>query len=202
MSETIAGRFIVASSREHPFPMLELRTLTIERDRLKTELLPCLEGAVFHVTRATAFESILSSGWVFSNSDARFPFTFPQSSNAYGRRRGYVSLFDLRDISDDEVQEALDRFYFLDPFHERDDPVFLFLDPSAYTDLISWRTTRNDYSEMWIPFVESWYPGDISVAVLHHALRIKVERPPESEFEKILRLSRGDSLRSSRDGEC
>jgi hypothetical protein len=81
--------------------------------------------------------------------------------------------------------------------HRRDDPVFLFLDPSAYGDLINSQATRGDYSEMWIPFVESWYPGEISTAVLHRALRIEVQRAPEPDFEKILRLSRDSRLPSS-----
>lgn len=163
-----------------------VEVLSIPRSELEVALLPRLRGTVFHVTSASNLQGIQLSGYVYSNSDDKFAYTFPQSKNAYGRRRGYVSLFDLRDVSDENLSDALFRFYFLNPFGRRDDPVFLFLSPGCYQDLIPWTVTRDDFSEMWVPYVESWYPGDLPLTEIERVIHVRIEHPPESEFEKAL----------------
>ncbi len=149
---------------------LPVEPLTVRRSDLEPVVLPRLIGTVFHVTSAPAHSEIRASGLIVSNQDERFRFTFPQSKNNYGRQRGYVCLFDLRDVQGDALRDALMKFYFLKPTAA--DPVFLFLDQSEYPNLVPW--AEAPLGAMVIPHVEAWYPRDIPVAALTHALVVAV----------------------------
>src|SRR5262245_39461954 len=58
-------------------------------------LLPLLCGRVFHVTTEEKFKDICQSGWIFSKEQTQFALTPGQSETTYGRKRGWVSLYDL-----------------------------------------------------------------------------------------------------------
>lgn len=150
---------------------LSVEALTVRGSDLKPEVLPRLIGTVFHVTSSGALNGIRASGLISSNQDGSFEFTFPQSRTCYGRQHGYVCLFDLRDVQEDAVNDALMKFYFLKPTAA--DPVFLFLDQCEYPRLVPW--TEAPMGDMVIPYVETWYPGDIPVAALTHALVVTVQ---------------------------
>lgn len=169
---------------------LPVERVSVKRSDLEPVVLPRLIDAVFHVTSAPAFSEIKASGIVFSNQDRRFQFTFPQSENNYGRHRGYVCLFDLRDIPEDTVRDVLSvKFNFLKPASA--DPVFLFLDESEYGSLVPW--TDAPAGAMVIPYVEAWYPRDVPVAALTHALAVTVEKDDcDSAYRGIMRRLQRD----------
>lgn len=144
-------------------------------DRLRSDLLPCLRKSVFHVTTIVAMEGIVSDGFVRSNNDERYPFTYPQSQKSYGRSRGYVCLFDVRSISTPDLDEVLAKFWFLNPSSAGNRPVFLLMNEMVTPKLIPWTTAREaGYREMWIPNAECWYPGDIPVSEIETILRVNV----------------------------
>lgn len=170
-------------------PAYQIETFAIHRDQLRSELLPKLRDTVFHVTTAAGFEGIRSTGAVVSNANGRLPFTFPQSDVSFGRHRGYVCLFDLRCVSERQLANGLDCFFFLDPLSSaRQDPVFLLLAPSTYRVIIPWTPAIRDTGEMSVPFIEAWYPGDLPLTHVNRVLRPNVVRPPESLFEQAHRL--------------
>ena len=131
----------------------------------------------------------MRAGAICSNRDGRFDFTFPQSMNNYGRQRGYVCFFDLRGVSEPQVQDALWKFYFLHP--TRADPAFLFLHPSEYPNLIPW--TAAPAGAMLIPHVETWYPSDVPTATLASVLVVTVEDDDaDSAYRATMRSIRRD----------
>jgi len=67
-----------------------------QSSRLESDILPLLKNEVFHVTSIENFQQILKDGKVISNADKKFKYSYPQSENSYGRKRGYICLFDLR----------------------------------------------------------------------------------------------------------
>jgi hypothetical protein len=164
--------------------------ITIRRDDLASVLLPILRGTVFHVTSDSAFEQIEATGIVYANAEGEFPFTFPQSASGFGRRRGYVCLFDLREATDDQLRHALDGYYFLNPFGRKQNPAFLIMSPASHVDVIHWSATRGDYGEMWIPYVEGWYPRNMPLSVIDKVVLVEVEHPPVSSFELAVEASR------------
>lgn len=142
---------------------LPVERITVRRSDLKPEVLPRLRGTVFHVTSEPAWREIAATGAVRSNKDARFPFTFPQSQNNFGRQQNWVCLFDLRDVEESRLDEVISlKLNFLKP--TQSNPVFLFLDSSHFERLVPW--TDAPTGAMLIPYVETWYPGDIPLAAL------------------------------------
>ena len=138
-------------------------------------VMPLLRGRVFHVTTEAALDGIRRSGHIHSNQQAQFPFA-PQSDNSYGRKRGSVSLFDLSAAEDAYVKEALMRYWFLRAFRVESTHVYLFLSEGACSSLISWKHAARDAEgrEGFIPFIEAWYPGDLSLDLISDRLIVTI----------------------------
>jgi len=129
------------------------------------------------VTDRRGYRGIVGTGAILNNRDRRFAYTFPQSANNYGRKRGCVCFFDLRGVSDADLRGdggALDKYYFLNPEHCADNPIFLVLGRAHHADLIPW--TAGNPGEARIPFVEAWYQGRVELATIESVLDVRVER--------------------------
>jgi hypothetical protein len=142
---------------------------------LEETVLPLLRGQIFHVTNEETFNTICRSGWISGKEQGQFVFT-PVAENSYGRKRGWVSLFDLRETPDAHIKEALIRYWFLRTFHNESTHVYLFVTESAWSSLISWKRATREVgaTEFFIPFVEAWYPGDIPLCLIGHSLAVTV----------------------------
>lgn len=165
-------------------------------------LLPRLIGSVFHVTPARAFLDILSDGLIKANRDGNLGFNY--SENSYGRLRGYICLIDLRNATDEELNQAQDKWNYLDPWGwDRRNPVFLLVDEAEHEKLITWRAAQGS-GEMYIPWVESWYAGELTLNKIKSALALTIEREPEHPHIKAIRernsQSGRDAMRGGGDG--
>ena len=153
-------------------------SIECEKSNLRGKVLPLLMGKVFHVTSFKSYYVILRDGMIKTNKERDFKFTFPQSEISYGRKRGYVCLFDLREKSNDIIEEALGRFYFLNPPYSQNKPVFLIISPRLYSSLVLINDAKAKeeigYKEMYIPDVECWYPGSISLEYVEEILEVTV----------------------------
>ena len=97
--------------------MVQVRKLHFANyDELRKELLPRLRGRVFHVTTPDGYAGIKQDGFIGSNADLRYPTTYDQSNASYFRKNGYVSLVDLRDVSDEAMEDGLTRYPFPRPY--------------------------------------------------------------------------------------
>ncbi len=169
------------------------RSLAREIFRLRSQelreiVLPKLRGSVFHVTTRPRYRGIVRERAILNNKDGRFPFLFGQSANSWGRKRGYVCLFDLRTATDEQVEFGLDRLYFLDPAPDVGNPLFLLLDASFHAELIPW--TAGTSQEMRIPQVECWYPGDVELTKIRKVIDVRVKRPPLDPYTRALQQVR------------
>ena len=129
---------------------------------LEEVLLPLLLGRVFHVTTEATFDRICQLGRIYSNQEVEFALTLGHSKNCYGRKRGWVSLFDLSHTAD---------------AHNENTHVYLFMAESAWPSLISWKRASREVgaTEVFIPFVEAWYPGDIPIELVSDSLMVTVD---------------------------
>jgi hypothetical protein len=154
--------------------MTETR-LCLRRDALRGELLPKLLGRVFHVTSVCSYASILQDREI-RVSDGSI-LTTTQSKISYFRTRGCVCLFDLRNVPEDELEWALMKYYFLNPLHTENRPVFLFLNPIHWDQLIPWTVSKEDegLKAMVIPHVEAGHKGSIPLSWIESALFVEVE---------------------------
>lgn len=153
--------------------------LQLHVDELRERLYPHLAGKVFHVTTEHAAISILTDGFIRNNRDARFAFTFGQSQVSFFRALGCVSVFDLRGATDDQVQEVLGKYNFLNPVFCANRPVFIILANSLHSALLPWTAWNNPRNqlEMVIPRVEAGFPGDVPVDRIEALIRVQVDDP-------------------------
>jgi hypothetical protein len=153
--------------------------LFLAADVLRAEVLPRLVGRVFHVTTRDAYARIRSDGAIKPNRNGELGFTFGQSEFSYFRNRGCVSLFDLRTATPEQVEDSLWKYYFLNPSFSENRPVFLLLTDSCFDDLIPWSRANAEvgYREMFIPYVEAGYPGEIPLSLVERALLLEVAYP-------------------------
>lgn len=145
-------------------------------ENLKKEILPLLMGQVFHVTNKNSFKGIKKEGKINNNLNKQYKLTTAQSENNYGRKRGHVCLIDLRDINAQNLKDALMKYYFLSP-HNEEDVYFLILKDECFNRLIPWQKAQEEvgYKEVWIPHVETWYPGDIDLSFVKEIICVVVE---------------------------
>ena len=92
--------------------MIAKTEYTFHDNELREKLLPVLKDEIFHVTSYSRFEKIEEAGFIKSNVNGELGYTYTQSENSYGRKRGYICLFDLRRKTEEEIQHGLDCFYF------------------------------------------------------------------------------------------
>jgi len=153
---------------------------------LKAKILPLLINKVFHVTSEKRYTKIRETGVIKNNKDKKFKYTYAQSENSYGRKRGYVCLVDLRNISNELIEEMLMRYYFLMPTDWP--PVFLILNEQYYENIISWQVAAEEvsYKEMYVPHIECWYPEDIQISKISEILKISIIKSPVNENPQTL----------------
>ncbi len=150
--------------------------MIINRRDLYNYLLPLLKDCIFHVTNMDGRIGIFNSMRIMNNHDGRFEFSYGQSVNSFGRKRGYVSLFDFRNKDKEEIEDCLLKFYFLNPKKSSNRPQFLILNDEDVSDLIVWEDVKDIYkpSEMIIPYHECWIEEYIPIAKIKYVLDIQV----------------------------
>ena len=162
---------------------MQQQTLQLHERNLRAELLPQLIGRVFHVTTIEAVKGIVVEERV------RWDAGTPRYANAYCRSISGVSVCDLRVSTPEQIDLALDKYYFLDPTHGRSSPAFLFLNERCFPRLIPGRRQMEDrdLEKLVVPYIEACHPGDIPVAEIDKALCVEIQRDPPSPFLEALR---------------
>jgi hypothetical protein len=148
-----------------------------DNEFIKT-ILPLLKGKVFHITNAEGYKSICKDYAIKGNQAGTYPFSFSQSKNSYGRKRNYVCLIDLRDYNDRNIDDLLHK-YGLNP-HDSENPHFLILSPNVYDKLILWEQAQKEagFNEMYIPYIECWYPDEVNLSLISEAIEVEIELCP------------------------
>ena len=135
--------------------------LRIHYRDFKDALLPQLLNRVFHVTTDDAVARIISEGAIRTNAEGQFKFTFGQSEHSYFRKRNCVSVFDLRSVTSDQIDESLNKYYFLNPPFAENRPVYMFLNACCFDRLVPWSRSQEESarSDIVIPYVEAAIPA-------------------------------------------
>lgn len=153
---------------------MNLTPKKIECEHSATEqvLISFLRGRLFHLTNEEAFEDICSYGSVFCKQQPPIALSPRQLENGYGRKRGWVSLYDLSDPANLEIKEALICHWFLRTIRKENPLVCLIVAEDARPSLISWRRASREMggAEFFIPFVETWYPGELPLRLVTDSL--------------------------------
>ena len=163
---------------------MDEESLIIAAAALPTQLLPRLLRRVFHVTPRETYARILSDGAIRSNQSGELGFSFPQSEVSYFRKRGCVCVLDLR-VSPQQVDDALGKWYFLNPFPPKNRLAFLLLKDGCYGELVSRSYTQGkvDWREFSVPYVEAGFPAEIPLSFVERVLLVDIEIPPEENCD-------------------
>jgi hypothetical protein len=156
------------------------KKIDCEASDLEHTLLPLLRGHVFHMTKEEKFNDICLSGSIYCREQAQFVFAPGQTATTYGRKRGWVSLFDFSDKKDKDLKEALIRHWFFRTLRNEGTHAYLIISESACSSLISWRQAFREVGnkEFFIPFVETWYPGDMPLELVSDAFMLTIRWSP------------------------
>jgi hypothetical protein len=155
------------------------KKIECEHSEIEKILLPLLRGRVFHVTEEETFEEICRREWI-SGKQIQLGFAPTRPEESYGYKRGWVSLYDLSDPTDREIKEALLRYWLLKTLRNKGTHVCLIIAESAWPVLISWKRASREGKgkELFIPFVEAWYPGDIPLQLITDSFALTHHRSP------------------------
>ena len=152
----------------------------------KAALFPQLRTRVFHATSHTGFAGIQRDGYIGSNKDKRYPCAYPQAENSFFRKRGYVSLIDLRTATDEQIEDGDMKYRYLSPSSEQ--TILLFLKPDCYDQLVTWDVSKAEEGlrAMIVPYVESGFPDAIPVSCIEEAWEVTITQPPLNSFDALI----------------
>jgi len=152
------------------------KKIACRHTELEEIVLPLLRGRVFYVTTEEAFNDICRSGWIDSQRQVEFFFSPARSANCYGRNRSWVSVYDLSNGAESEIKKALTGYWLFRNFRIEHTYVFLMVVESAWPSLISWKHASREVGgkELFVPFVEAWYPGNMSIDLFSESLAVSV----------------------------
>jgi hypothetical protein len=158
---------------------IKQKRIDCEVSDLEHILLPLLRGRVFVMTKEEKFNDICRSGWIYSQEQTQFVFA-GQTKTTYARKRGWVSLFDFSDNKDKDIKDALIRHWFFRTVRNPGTHAYLIIAESACSSLISWQQAFRDAGgkEFFIPFVETWYPGDMPLELVSDCFVVTVHQSP------------------------
>lgn len=160
---------------------MKRKRLKVTYQKLEEIVLPLLIGQVFHVTNTKAFSNMLLDKAIKPNQNGAFPFSHTQSENSFFRKRGCVSVCDLRYLSSDRISEGLIKYNFLDPYLDNKPHLYLFLKSDCLDKLISWQQwhKENAEKEMLVPYIEAGYPEGIELNLIKSVLFIEIKDRPK-----------------------
>ncbi len=156
-----------------------------DSSKIDKEILKYLTNQIFHVTSIESYKKIKESGFIKSNKNKKFEFTFPISENSFGNKNGYICLFDFRNKNKEQIQRTSEDFLYR-AVSKFKNPVFLIVN-SKYNLELKYQgkyTNKKNGKEfiyfeeligsMIVPFTECWYSGDMPLSKIIEVLKIKV----------------------------
>lgn len=159
--------------------MLKCRRLKYASDQFRDDLMDHLRGRVFHLTPTDLLKQIKRAGNIFHNQSGNLKL-HTSSHASFGRKCGWVCLFDFRGLTDEELDDTLFKYNFLRPqwlIHRslkwtKSNVTYLFLHPTHYDELIP--NSNGERGAFFIPKTECWYPGNLPLGKIEEALSVKI----------------------------
>lgn len=150
---------------------------------LQESLLPYLEGLIFHYTTQDAYRKILADGRIKHNKDNKFELG-ASSGNSYGRKRGYICVFNLKEIDREVINHSLLYHYnFLEPpwfkkyYKDRTESKLVFLVVNnKYQDLLVGSKEALGSPDHHVPKIECWFCDHIPINHIERVVSVDIVR--------------------------
>mgnify|MGYP001558722902 CR=1 FL=1 len=156
---------------------MKTTSLKFINDDLHKVLLPLLEDTIFHMSTQEAYRQIIEDGKIKNNRDGQYQLN-AMSDNSFGRKRGYICLFNFKDHDRAIVKETLvDYYYFLDPdwfrryYEDRvESKLAYFILHSKCYHLIIGNEVAKESGDQYVPKTECWMENEISLDHIDNVL--------------------------------
>lgn len=161
---------------------LKHRRIRVKETELRDQLLPLVQGRIFHVARQSYLERILADGRIQHNRDGQLPTTFGSSTISYFRTRSCVCLFDLFHPSKDQQNRHLRDCWPFMPARPGSGIAILMLAVEAHDEVITYAVAKRAgaLKEMIVPYVEAGYAGDLPLTLIDEIVEVEVDVVPGS----------------------
>lgn len=168
---------------------METISLKLIDEDLHESLLPHLKGNIFHLTTQDAYRYILEDGRIKHNRDNEFRLN-TSSDNSYGRKRGYVCLFNLKGKDKKIIDDTLSRYYFLEPtwfkkYHEdrtESKLIYLILNVKYHHIIIDSEEAKESLDQR-VPSTECWIDNHLPIEYIERVVTVEILRSaPKDSF--------------------
>jgi hypothetical protein len=148
----------------------------IEKGDALQQLMPILEGKVFHVSKSKNWTKIEKLGKIIPNENGDLETSFGSSRNSFFKNKGCVSVFDYRNIHEDKPQEHIWKCEPTSPLTPEGGIVIFVLSEETYSKLIpSEGLKEEDFNQMVVPYVEAGYPGAIELSLINEVIFVTLD---------------------------
>ena len=154
-------------------------------DDLEKDLLPRLKGEVFHVTSIESYNGILKSRYIDPNTDGIYQRNW--ECDCYGRKRGFVCLFDLRSLPIEKINLYRVRCDFIYDSKFGETSAYLMLAGPCYKSIIpnNVAVDETNHREYFVPHIEAWFPGRLQLNNIDKVLIVKKTiSPPAAQLNE------------------
>ena len=160
---------------------MKQRSIHIENGDPLEKLMDILDRKVFHVSLTSNWAKISKSGKIIPNIDNTHETTFGSSSNSYFKNKGCVSVFDYRNIHDEEAQKHIHKCCPTRPLLDGKGITIFILKPETHACLITWKNWKNeDLRQMIVSYIEAGYPGAISLDSIEEVIFVTMKEDQNS----------------------
>ena len=167
---------------------MKITKIHIEKGDALQQLLPNIEGKVFHVSKSKNWPMIEELGKIIPNENGELETSFGSSKNSFFKNKGCVSVFDYRNINEDKPQEHAYKCSPTSPLTPEEGIVIFVLREESYSTLISWEGWKQeDLSQMVVPHVEAGYPGAIELSLIDEIIFVTMDKNESSGLARLLR---------------
>jgi len=147
-------------------------------NNVEKKILPLLQNKIFHVTSYKSYKAIIKTGYIKHNQNNQFSYTYGQSINSFGRKRAYVCLFDLRNVTDESKKYFQDCDFLNFNNVKNKSNVYFIISNRIYPQIISnAKAIQESYSSgefnAIVPFLECFYPEKINVNDIEQIIIVK-----------------------------
>lgn len=179
------------------FKMTTIKEIKLEYGKQNEEIYPLLRGRIFHVTCPENYQLIVRDEAISPSPKERVHHPFGKY-NSYMAHKGCVSLFDLKNPSDKEIEKNIHKCHPLQPasrdLRQVDDAgtVYIIMIKDDYKfDPLTVKDWKGDgaYRFQIVPYIEIGHPGHIDLKLTQEHLRVTVTRktPPTPHEEALYR---------------
>ena len=184
--QTENANTILTCCGAHLLDPMKKTEIHIEQGDVLEYLMPFIKGKVFHVSRVSNWQSIRVIGKILPNKNGELKTSFGSSSNSYFKNKGCVSVFDYRNIHEEEPQEHMYKCSPTSPLTPEEGIVIFILKEKFYNKLVLWDGWKqDDLRQMVVPHVEAGFPDAIELSQIGEALFVTMD---ETESTCVFRI--------------